>query len=468
MRRCSPRDVGIWLDRLVTIANCPRALAALFLTQASIAILLLAMLVPPFENSDEFNHYDRADQIASGALVATRYAGPTTSGGVVDRGIDRVDDIVGIVRFHPERKVTGDMLRRAGAIGWGDRASVTFANTAIYAPLLYLPGVLGIWIGKMSGSSIVHTLILSRAMMGISALVPAAVAIAMAGEAAPLLLVLLALPMSLSLFAAVSQDGPMLAAAALTVGLASRGGRSGAALIGLCVCLGLLAIGRPAYAPFAILPLLLRDLPWRRRLLASILVMLPILFWSVLVASKIMINASPSRDIDVGMQLHGLLAHPGRVMTLARAALTTYQGMEGRSYFVEFVGMLGWIDVALPAWFYWLAGAILMLAMATAMVRLAAPIPLLAQGTLFAAALSAAMAIFLLEYLTWTPVGMPIIEGVQGRYFLPVALVLVLCLPALRRSSLRSLADPVRPLLACFPTLSIVVTISSVVHRYYL
>ena len=443
-------------------------LASLFLAQSVIAVLLLAMLVPPFENSDEFNHYDRADQIASGGLLAIRYAGPNTSGGIVDRGINRVDDIVGIIRFHPERKVTGEMLRRAGAIGWGDQEPVTFANTAIYAPPLYLPAVLGIWIGKAFKLSIMRTLILSRALTGFSALLPAAAAIALAGRAAPLLLVLLTLPMSLSLLASVSQDGPMLACAALTVGIARRARCLGAALVWLCVCLALLGLGRPAYAPFAVLPILLPDLPWRRRVLASGLILLPILFWSVLVASETMINASPSSGVDARMQLGGLLAHPWRVITLARAALTTHQGMEGRSFFVEFVGMLGWIDVSLPGWFYPLAGAVLALATTTVMMQRTAPMPSPAQGIFFVAILAAVGAIFLLEYLTWTPVGLPIIEGVQGRYFLPVAIVLVLCLPSLPCPFSRHTNDVALLLLLGFPTISVVVTVSSIVRRYYI
>ncbi len=463
-----PYIVRARVIRVGTIADHPRMLAALFLAQASIAVLLLAMLMPPFENSDEFNHYDRADQIASGGLLAIRYAGPTTSGGIVDRGIKHVDDIIGIIRFHPERKVTGDMLRRVGTIGWGDRAPTTFANTAIYAPPLYLPAAAGIWIGKAFNLSIVRTLLLSRTFTGLSALLPAAVAITLAGRAAPLLLVLLTLPMSLSLLASVSQDGPMLASAALAVGLAKRAGRSSAALVWLCICLSLLGLGRPAYTPFAVLPLLLPDLAWRRRLLASGLILLPILFWSVLVASETMINASPSSGVDARMQLEGLLAHPWRVVTLGRAVLTTYQGMEGRSFFVEFVGMLGWIDVALPDWFYRLAGVVLFLAIVTAATRPVPSIPPLAQGVMFVAVLAAVGTIFLLEYLTWTPVGLPFIEGVQGRYFLPIALVLVLCLPSLRHPLFHRADSIVRLLLMGFPLLSVVVTISSVVRRYYL
>lgn len=46
-------------------------------------------------------------------------------------------------------------------------------------------------------------------------------------------------------------------------------------------------------------------------------------------------------------------------------------------------------------------------------------------GMLFIAILTIT-AIFLIEYITWTPVGNDIIRGVQGRYFIPIALLIFL------------------------------------------
>lgn len=377
------------LKRAIALTGDPRRLALVFCAQTTIAVFLLAMLVPPFENSDEFNHYDRVDQIASGGLLATRYGGPHTSGGVIDLGINQIDDIIGTVRFHPERKVTGTMLRQAATIKWGHHGLMTFSNTAIYAPFLYLPAVLGVWIGKLSGLSIMQTLIVSRTLTGLTSMVTAGIAIALAGEAAMLLFVLLSLPMVLSLFASVSQDGPMIAAAALAIVLAGRKSFSRAALTGICVCLVVLGIGRPAYLPFVALLLMLRGIDWRRRIIAGSTVLLAILTWSGLVGVMTMINASPSADVNAPMQLSALLHHPDRIFSLAWSSVTSVQGMEGRSFYVEFVGMLGWIDVALPGWFYFLTGAILLMAMLTAVARPTPMLTPLRQGVLFLATLTA-------------------------------------------------------------------------------
>ena len=78
--------------------------------------------------------------------------------------------------------------------------------------------------------------------------------------------------------------------------------------------------------------------------------------------------------------------------------------------------------------------------------------------------LGAIAAVFVLQYLNWSPIGGPSVDGVQGRYFLPVAPFLLLLLPG---------SETRRPgwilvTLCSYPALSIVVTLRAIVFRYYL
>lgn len=141
--------------------------------------------------------------------------------------------------------------------------------------------------------------------------------------------------------------------------------------------------------------------------------------------------------------------------------------MEGQSYFHEMVGVLGWIDVVLPGWFYRLAGWTLSLAVVGSTVRRHPLLSRPASGWLFLAATLACGLVFLLEYLTWSPVGFPFVDGVQGRYFLPIAVLLPAFLPSRYEVKLATPAAMLHAVLLLFPTLSIVVTVASVVHRYY-
>jgi uncharacterized membrane protein len=86
-----------------------------------------------------------------------------------------------------------------------------FSSAVIYPPLFYFPAVIGIWIGRAQRMSVVQTLTASRLLTGVAAVTVSAVAVAYAGAAAAWLFAILALPMSLSMFASPSQDAMILA-----------------------------------------------------------------------------------------------------------------------------------------------------------------------------------------------------------------------------------------------------------------
>jgi uncharacterized membrane protein len=458
---------------LLAGATHPRRLAFQFFFQCSVAVLILALLVPPFENPDEFNHANRVDQISQGGLIATRFNGKRTSGGVVDTGINRIDAIIGPIRFHPERKVTRAMMLEARAIRWGARAPTTFANTSIYAPFLYMPAVVGVWLGKTLGLSITRSFVVARAISGLVCVLLASMAIAFADEAAVFLFIVLSLPMSVFLFASVSQDGPMLAMAAGAIALLSvlqkRPERAGCfCLIALCICLAALGIGRPAYATFCVVPLLLPRTGLRQRIVASAVSLCAVAVWSLVAAHWTMINAEAFRAVDPKAQIFALIRHPATVWTLATSVVTGAQGMEGSSFFREMVGILGWQDVILPDFFYGIAGCVLAGATVVSLARSTNLLPWWAMGVAALAGAGAIFLIFLLEYVSWTPVGFPIVQGVQGRYFLPVLLFLPAMLPALRNAIYRRVCAPITVVLLIFPLVSVAVTVAAVVHRYYL
>ena len=162
-------------------------------------------------------------------------------------------------------------------------------------------------------------------------------------------------------------------------------------------------------------------------------------------------------------QTHALLLHPRLLATLV---WTTVQGQWLRhgDIFQGFVGVLGWLDTPLPASYYLLTAVMLMLAL---MVSTRDHQPLetnlrrLAAAALF---LGAVCAVFLLEYLSWSPVGGRVVEGVQGRYFLPIVPFLGFVLPRARfRTPTWSGVA-----LCFYPALSITIAVQAIVLRYYL
>jgi uncharacterized membrane protein len=90
-----------------------------------------------------------------------------------------------------------------------------------------------------------------------------------------------------------------------------------------------------------------------------------------------------------------------------------------------------------------------------------------------AAILLSTGAVFGAMYLIWSPVGGPVVDGVQGRYFLPIAAFLPLVALGERpsegqASTVRRLQRWANVLVLAFPLVSLLVVERAVVLRYYL
>ena len=105
-----------------------------------------------------------------------------------------------------------------------------------------------------------QTLYLSRLLSGMVSVAVGGAAIALAGTFGPWLFAMLLLPMSLSLMAAVSQDGLMFSLAAPSAAIMARamierrgggvGSDPGPPFRLLVLCLALIGMARPPYAPW--------------------------------------------------------------------------------------------------------------------------------------------------------------------------------------------------------------------------
>ena len=115
-------------------------------------------------------------------------------------------------------------------------------------------------------------------------------------------------------------------------------------------------------------------------------------------------------------QLRGVLAAPLRFLSLA----ATDYVLHAPRYAAQFVGNFGWLDTPLPraATVLW---ALLLLAAACTGGNPA--LALAAWQRWLAAAVTGGVLLFisLSQYVTWTPLGANFVDGLQGRYFLPLA-----------------------------------------------
>ncbi|MBB1472869.1 DUF2142 domain-containing protein [Luteimonas sp. MC1782] len=143
-------------------------------------------------------------------------------------------------------------------------------------------------------------------------------------------------------------------------------------------------------------------------------------------------------------------------MVVARMAYNTFFGDGMLGLYHSMIGRLGWLDVPLSSWAYSAAGAMLLASLWTNpdATRIPMPTRALAVG----AALGSLALLAVPLFLTWTHVDAPVIQGLQGRYFLPtlafllvfnalragpvlrlLLLACVLCMPALTYDALTSI-----------------------------
>jgi uncharacterized membrane protein len=297
-----------------------------------------------------------------------------------------------------------------------------------------------------------------------------------ADRAAPWLYSLLLLPMSVALFAEVSQDGLLIACASLATALFVKAKWHARPLslpegvVG-AVCIALLGMGK---APYAVLSFLIPLMPMQRPLwrwplaAASAAVAIGWTVWML-----IAVQAPTSRTVgpgetapDLTMQLSYLFGHPVAILSIAWNTAT------GQAYdlFIEFVGVLGWIDTQLPLSYY--AASALVLALSAFLVasgfrrpqhlrfRILVLLVVLASAALVAGAL----------YVSWTAIGLDHVEGLQGRYFLPLApfLLLILCGEGRSAPGPQALRNLAVWLVMLFPVVSVVTVEHAIILRYFL
>jgi uncharacterized membrane protein len=450
-----------------------RWLAAAFVLYGLTATGLLATNVPPFQVADEPAHFLRAAQVAQGGLIGVRHSviaadGSTrvTAGGRVDPALDKAAAPFTALPFHRERRVT--QAYWDPNIHWSNtRDWQSFGVTANYPPLFYVPSAIGVLAGQHAGMSVLQTLVLSRLLTGAAAVALGAVGIAVAGGAAAWIFTILTLPMSLSLIASASQDALIIGCSALAGGLLLAALRAPAPsnmrlLAGLTVTLALAAAARPPYAVLAVLPLALKGVRLRLRIVAAAAIIACTAIWSIIAAVTTMTKFA---NADPMAQLAHLGAHPLLGVNAVWAALRR----DWFDHIKQFIGVLGWLDTPLRDDYYALAAGMIGIAAVATMLRMKGEGMSGAGRFAVAAGLLLSVAVmFVIQYLVWTVPGAAIVEGMQGRYLLPLALAGAALLPALGDKRLPRLQNALLIVLAGFPVISLVATMRAVVLRYYL
>jgi uncharacterized membrane protein len=162
---------------------------------------------------------------------------------------------------------------------------------------------------------------------------------------------------------------------------------------------------------------------------------------------------------DVSVQLSLILARPWDYAAVLWHTIVK----EVPAYNVSFTGVLGWLDTWLPHWVYKtyplaLVGAALLDRGDGRAMGWPQKVLIVAMCAVVFIGIETSL------YLTWTKPGASIIEGVQGRYFTPLAVPLLLVLYNRRLAVARWM--PAAAVLVYSPIV-LIVTCARVYDRYY-
>ncbi len=401
--------------------------ALLYLIVGMLGVVPLVLITPPFQVPDEHQHFFRAYQLSElgwrGEVVLGKAGGflPSSLAELAERFLGSRD-------LHSWWNVNSSPLAEIFAatsipLEPTRRGFIAFSAAAIYSPLPYLPQAAAIAIGREMGLGPLGLFYSARLANGLVALLIVASALRVLPIGNFMLLVAGLLPMVLYLFASLSPDAATIASAFLFTAIAMRARFRGfwtwkdiilASLLG-CVFCSL----KPVYLPLLVmgLPALFQGGSAANVIKAHVaiiaIVLCVTLLWFVYSSHA---AVEIRNGVDPSEQLGGILRHPA---AFANMVLDTVW-LNAWYWVLGMIGILGWITIRLPGIMYFMP-----IAAGLACLPLSNPeaprICLLETAWQALLLCASSLLIIVALYLLWTPVGSGAIEGVQGRYFLPLA-----------------------------------------------
>jgi hypothetical protein len=379
--------------------------------------LVLSLIVPPGSSPDEPSHLLRAYWLTKGVITLDTPVG-MSSGQMVDDSLVGYVNTPSALSHHPGEAATADS---AHPIMWSGRSHfIENPGVGYYFPLIYAPQAVGLALGEHLSLSVDHSYRLARFCALVFVLLTIALALRV-HTPNPFTLALLALPICLFQDISTAQDGVAIATYLLALSLFVRGmdrSRSFPARMAVALCITVFAIVtcRNNLLPMVICPFAVAYVRRSKAgIAAALLVLIGSLAWTA-IALKTTTDLRIVRSQPTSFFIHHYVAHPTDFLAILSHTLT--HAGQLRFYAESFVGVLGRLDIALPTPFYQATGALLAVLAVLSLSARHLREDYATRLVLLLVAGGSGLLVFFAMATTWTPWGSPMIEGVQGRYFI--------------------------------------------------
>lgn len=441
----------------------------IFLFFAVIAGGLLIFINPPFETPDEGSHFRRAYQISQLKILAEKKEG--SIGGMLPKSIGPLESYFRTTSNNKNNIITLADIKDKTHISIDNQAEFNaFPNTALYSPIPYLPQAIGISIARLFTNSTLWIFYFGRIFNLLFYLAIVFFAIKTTPILKWIFVMLALMPMSIFLGASLSPDALTIALSFLLIAYVLKLSLDAkkieknnfAALLLLAIALTL------CKTAYTLLPFIILIIPKdkfqtiKQSYLCKAIIIAGILLFGVgwyLIASKFYIPLKAGVNPTEQMAL--ILSHP-----LFYGKFLIYYVIKWLSDFPSqsIIGVMGWLDTTLPLWV--ISSYKLVLLAVFLFEEKVLKLPSFSKIVSFLILSATTILITLTMYLTWSGVGSDIIEGLQGRYFIPLlTLLFISCYGDYTKTSKKL---DLRILVPIYLVLIMYVMFKTLFYRYYL
>jgi uncharacterized membrane protein len=403
--------------------------------------LILVFLTPPLQSPDEQAHFYQTYAFANLDFVAQEYTidSKVHYGSELPKSVYEASSVFLSVAGDPKAKFNKAIYKEYIFQDLNPKETDHLGSGTVNTPLVYLPQSTGINIGKLFNASPLVMIWLGRIMNLLAWLLLVYFAIKMFPVAKWALVVFALNPVSVFLSATLTADVVNVGLAFLFTSLVFAAALSKKVLTKKqLLIIGLVLIGLALTKTVNILFVgLLLAIPWRRygsikkliiftaavALIAGVITLL----WSGVTSDAVQASIQaqrPGMGVDSSGQLSWILHHPfDYVKILLQNYVIVQPGYYGDAVLQTLFGGFGWLDTSIPFWTIGLYVLVLYTALLYQMGRGGSLVRyqrLIFLGLFVVLAGASITAL----YLIYTPIGQKVVDGVQGRYFIPATLLL--------------------------------------------
>lgn len=432
------------LDRLLDFGKSLGPTRFFLVTAAFFGFLFL-IITPPFQGADEVVHFYRAYQVSDGNLVSD-YGGNGIVGGKLPIALGQVVARTNTppIAFYPQLKYDIYSTKHTLAFKTTSQEKFyTFPASAMYAPTSYVGSSTGIMVSRLLHLPTLMALYAGRLGNLITWLVLAGAAIYYMPKRRWALTAIALLPMTIFQAATLNGDaatiGSLMLFLSLILNFKQKPGSLNYKQLAILLFLGIfMVLSKQIMFIFLPIILLLGKDKFKTKshqyILTASLILIPLacfLGWSAMTAGFNGASAYSNHQ-NPSAQLRFITHNP---FSFINVLWNTYFYTWGDTITRSFIGVFGWADAPLSELIVvigYIGLAALLIAtpgngkptwLSKPEKRLIVPIIFL-----YWAAVSTSL------YLYYSPVGYKIIYGLQGRYFIPMA---VLFVPLFQSKSVR-------------------------------